>query len=58
MSENSKQALADFAAAQRRLANAAGVKNAGGYEGDYAVAYQRLVRLGLRPQLRQKYRAQ
>jgi hypothetical protein len=45
-----------FELARKKLSSGGG-KNAGGLEGDYAVAFQRLVRLGLRPQLRRKYRA-
>jgi len=56
MTEEQLTALNSFSIATRKLAGASGVKNAGGFEGDYAVAYQRLVRLGVRPQIRKKYR--
>lgn len=33
-----------------------GVKGGGSTEGKYAVIYQRMVRIGARPQIRRKYR--
>jgi len=55
MNEVEKRAMDRYELARKRLSSA-GAKNAGGYEGDYSVAYQALVRLGMRPQLRKKYR--
>lgn len=56
MNEVEKRAMDRFELARKRLSGGGG-KNAGGLEGDYAVAFQQLVRLGMRPQLRRKYRS-
>jgi hypothetical protein len=47
--------LFKFKAASERLAKVSG-KSAEGAESEYGQAYQALVRAGLRPQLRKKYR--
>lgn len=53
MSEETIKAIAEFDAAAKKL-NVAGKVQ--GVENRYAAAYQALVRLGVRPQLRRKYR--
>jgi hypothetical protein len=45
----------NLAVARKRLDSATG-RNAPGAEKEYGSAYQALVRAGVRPQLRQKYR--
>lgn len=39
-----------------KIKSGVGGKAAAGYEKEYGIAYQDLVKAGLRPQLRQKYR--
>jgi hypothetical protein len=46
----------ELAAALKRIKEAKAGKMNFGYEATYGQAYQRLVRLGVRPQLRGKYR--
>jgi hypothetical protein len=53
--DEQKKALSDYDTASKSLAKC--VPNDKKSEGALAVAYQRLVQLGLRPSLRSKYRA-
>lgn len=46
----------DFAAAFSKLKSGVGGKAAIGFEKNYGIAYQALVRAGFRPQLKEKYR--
>lgn len=55
MTDEQESALRDFAAASKRLGQVSG-KNASGAEAAYGAAYQRLVKLGVKSQIRHKYR--
>ena len=55
MTDEQEKALANYRVQRKRLDNASG-KSASGVEAQYGEAYQALVRLGLAPQLRNKYR--
>lgn len=52
MHEEIRKALDTFDAASKKVAG----KGGQGVENKYAAAYQKLVMLGVRPQLRRKYR--
>jgi hypothetical protein len=57
MSDEIENALRDFRAASAQVAKGQGMKGGGaGAEKAYAQAYQVLVRLGVMPQLRSRYR--
>lgn len=55
MTDAIRKALDDFDAAAKKLGKVNGKAGAGS-EAAYAQAYQRLVQLGVKPQLRGKYR--
>jgi hypothetical protein len=55
MTEEQDKAVRAFAAASKRLSGSSG-KSAGGIEAGYGEAYQALVRLGIAPQIKAKYR--
>jgi hypothetical protein len=46
----------NLASAFGKIKSGVGGKSAIGYEKEYGIAYQELVRTGLRPQLKKKYR--
>lgn len=46
----------DLASAFSKFKNGVGGKSAIGFEKNYGIAYQALVRAGYRPQIREKYR--
>ena len=56
MTDEQEKALRDLNSAWQALQRGVGGKTAQGYENAYGEAYQRCVRLGLKPQIRQKYR--
>lgn len=55
MTEDQEKAVSAFKAARKRLDGASG-KSAGGVEAAYGEAYQLMVRLGVAPQIKAKYR--
>jgi len=57
MTDEQERALRDFNAAGEKIRKGLS-KNGGGAaaEKDYSAAYQRLVQLGLRPQIKYRYR--
>lgn len=56
MNEEVSVALSDLDSALTRIRNTKAGKGTAGVEAVYGMAYQRLVRLGARPQVKGKYR--
>lgn len=56
MSDDNEKLISNFSAASNSLKKIAGGKAGEGIEKVYGQAYQQLVKNGLKPQLRKKYR--
>lgn len=56
MTDEIERAWRDFRSASEKIKKQQGGNSAQGIEKEYAQAYQQLVKLGVAPQLRSKYR--
>lgn len=56
MSENNDRLISDFNAMSTQIKKQTGGKAGEGFEKKYGQAYQALVKAGLKPQIRKKYR--
>lgn len=56
MSENNDRLISNFNAASTAIKKSIGGKAGESAEKVYGIAYQQLVKVGLKPQLRKKYR--
>ncbi len=54
--DSARRLQSAYEAAWKRVASGAGGKQAQGVEAAYGLAYQALVKAGLKPQIRKKYR--